>query len=266
MREEPIISGAVVKAALVLLVAGALGVGAYAVAGGDVDLPELPDLPDIDTTGETTALEDTTVEDTTVTEEPEVEVEEPAGPFTTAGLADALAAVEQAVEDQPGAPQLTRLLVNEVQTQFFVRSGDGIEAVSVRADSGEVAREEATITITGDATITDFAFALAAVQPRAIDRMLAAARGRSGAADFTPTTLALERALPFGSRELRWQINAEGGGRSLTYRAKLDGSQVQQVGGGTEIPPAAREARRLSDCIESAGGDADAISECFEEP
>jgi hypothetical protein len=261
MREEPIISGAVVKAALVLLVAGALGVGAYAVAGGDVDLPELPDLPDIDTTGETTALEDTTV-----TEEPEVEVEEPAGPFTTAGLADALAAVEQAVEDQPGAPQLTRLLVNEVQTQFFVRSGDGIEAVSVRADSGEVAREEATITITGDATITDFAFALAAVQPRAIDRMLAAARGRSGAADFTPTTLALERALPFGSRELRWQINAEGGGRSLTYRAKLDGSQVQQVGGGTEIPPAAREARRLSDCIESAGGDADAISECFEEP
>ncbi len=47
MREEPIISRAVVRAALVILVAGALGVGAYALVGGEIDV-NLPDLPEID--------------------------------------------------------------------------------------------------------------------------------------------------------------------------------------------------------------------------
>jgi hypothetical protein len=62
MREDPILSGGWIKAALVILVAAALGVGAYALASG-VDI-NLPDLPDTSTT--TTNLENTTLESTTL--------------------------------------------------------------------------------------------------------------------------------------------------------------------------------------------------------
>ena len=80
MREDPIISGAWIKAALVILVAGALGVGAYFLASGtDINLPDLPDL-DTNSTAVTT-LHDTTLEDTTLGE-PET-APEPAKPKPT---------------------------------------------------------------------------------------------------------------------------------------------------------------------------------------
>jgi hypothetical protein len=226
VREEPIISGAVVKAALVLLVAGALGVGAYALVGGDIDV-DLPDLPEIDletTTDEATNPENTTLQDTTVAPRESA----PNDPFTSAGFAGALGRVKEEVG--PGQ-ELTRLFINSVQTQLIVRRGDGIEAYSVRADTGELSRADATITISGNAKIDDFAFPLDSVDPAAINRMLAAARKQSGAADFQPTVLALERAIPFGSRELRWTINAEAGGRNLLFRAAADGSGVERVAG-----------------------------------
>jgi hypothetical protein len=69
MREEPVISRAVLKVALVLLVAGGLGAGAYAVAGGSIDV-DLPDLPEVETTESVTTLEDTTIENTTIGDEP----------------------------------------------------------------------------------------------------------------------------------------------------------------------------------------------------
>jgi hypothetical protein len=226
MREEPIISRAVLRGALVILLAGALGAGAYALAGGGIDI-DLPDLPDVDTIGdETTELENTTLEDTTIGgNEPDPESTDP---FTSAGFA---AALEQVKGEVGGGQELTRLFINPVQTQLIVRRGDGIEAYSVRADTGETTRADATITISGNAKISDFAFALDSVDPAAVDRMLAAARKQSGAVDFEPTVLSLERAIPFGSRELRWTINAEGGGRNLTYRAAADGSKVENIGG-----------------------------------
>ena len=225
MREEPVISRAVLKAALVILIAGALGAGAYALAGGGIDI-DLPDLPDIDTIGEdTTERENTTLQDTTIGQgEPEPQ---PTDPFTSAGFA---AAIEQVKDEVGPGQELTRLFINPVQTQFIVRRGDGIEAYSVRADTGELTRADATITISGDAKIGDFAFALDGLDPAAVDRMLSAARKQSGAADFEPTVLSLERAIPFGSRELRWTISAEGGGRNLTYRAAADGTRVENIG------------------------------------
>jgi hypothetical protein len=260
MREEPIISGAVVKAALVILIAGALGVGAYALVGDGIDI-NLPDLPDLDTIGEeTTALENTTLEDTTVGEEQPQPAE--TDPFTSAGFAAATEKVRRAVG--PGQ-ELTRLFINDVQTQFIVRRGEGIEAYSVRAATGDVTRSEATITISGNAKIDDFVFALDGLDPAAVDRMLASARKQSGAADFEPTVLSLERAIPFGSRELRWTISAQGGGRNLTYRAAADGSAVENVGGsGTAISPAAQRAQELNDCIEAAEQDPNEIFACLD--
>ena len=64
MRQDPVISGGWIKAAALILVAGALGVGAYVLASG-VDI-NLPDLPDVGTSGTGTNLSNTTLEDTTV--------------------------------------------------------------------------------------------------------------------------------------------------------------------------------------------------------
>lgn len=261
MREEPIISGAVLKAAVVLLVAVGLGGGAYALAKGGIDLPDI----DLETaTDEATSLEDTTLEDTTIGgDEPEPEELVPSDPFTSAGFGAALQQVRGAVG--PGA-ELTRLFINETQTQFIVRRGDEVEAYSVRSDTGELAREDATVTITGNASLADFAFALDGVQAAAVDRMLSAARGRSGAPDFRPTVLSLERRIPFGERRLEWTINAQGGGRNLLSRADADGTDVRNDGGkGSPIPDAALEAQRLNDCIREAGDDTDAVFACFDE-
>ncbi len=249
MREDPIISGGLFKLLLVLLVAAGLGVGAFAIAGDGVDI-DLPDLPEVDT-GEVTDLDNTTLNDTTIGEEPEQPAGEPVDAFTSAGFATALETVRGAA----GADaELTRMFINGTQTQFIVRrGGDEVEAYSVRADSGELVREDATISISGNATLDDFSFPLDGVKASAIDRMLAAARKQSGADDFEPTVLTLERAIPFGSRELRWTINAEGGGRNLLYRAAPDGSDVRNEGGeGSEIPQAAQDAKKLNECIPAA--------------
>jgi hypothetical protein len=152
-----------------------------------------------------------------------------------------------------------------VQTQLIVRRGDGVEAYSVRADSGELDREEATITISGEASIEDFAFSLDAIDPGSIDRMLAAARKQSGDEDFEPTVLSLERGIPFGRRALEWTINAQGGGRNLLYRADADGGSVRNEGGkGSGIPPAAVEAEKLNECIEAAGENPEEIFACLD--
>jgi len=258
VNEEPIISRGVVKVALIVLVAGALGVGGFALAGGGIDLPDLPDLPEVDTLGESTNLENTNLENTTVGDD----LQEPADPFSSASFADAKAKV---VGEVGAGQEVTRLFVNEVQTQFIVRRGDGVEAYSVRADSGELSREDATITFSGNATISDFAFPIDSLDPAAIDRMLSSARSMSGAGDFAPTVLNLERQIPFGSRKLQWTISAEGGGRNLTYKAKADGSDVTDIGGeGTAIPPEAQEAGQLAECIEKAGNDPDEIFACLD--
>jgi hypothetical protein len=257
MREDPIISGGWIKAALVLLVAGALGVGAYLLASGtDIDLPDI----DLNTTEGQTTLSDTNLEDTTIGDsEPSVTQD----PLTTAGFAAAIAKLREEVG--PGA-ELTEVTINDTQTQFFVRHGDGDDAYLVNAESGELERRDATITISGNVTIEDFVFPLAGVQPSAIDAMVSGAGKLSGAADFKPTVLTLERRLPEGSRKLAWTINGQGGGRNLTYRAAPDGSNIEDVGGGgTAIPPEVQQAQELNRCIEAAGGDIDKVTACFDQ-
>ncbi|CAN5453963.1 hypothetical protein BH20ACT15_BH20ACT15_14270 [soil metagenome] len=259
MNQDPLISGGVVKAALVILFAGAIGVGAYAFADSGFDLPNI----DFEDLGQqtTTNLQDTDLSDTTINGGPDAPAVEDT--FTTASFAAALEAARS--EAGSGRPA-TRVVVNEVQTQFILGAGDEAEAISVRADSGEVVREEATITITGNAKIDDFGFALGSIKPAAIDRMLARARKLSGASDFEPTVLSLERGIPFGERAVRWTINAQGGGRNLLFRANLAGRAVRNDGGaGVPIPPAALDAQKLGDCVAAAGQDTDEILACLED-
>jgi hypothetical protein len=260
MREEPLITRAWIKAAFVVLIAGALGVGAYLLASGaDIELPDLPEIEEIDSGEGTTNLSDTTLEDTTIGESTSL----PSDPFTSAGFGAALAKVREEVG--PGQ-RVTRVSINDTQTQFSVLRGeDGIEVYSVRADDGELDRQEATVTIAGDATLEDFAFGLDGIDPAAVDRMLTKARALSGSEGFQATVLGLERRLPFGSRELAWTISAETGDRALTFRASADGRRVEDIGGGeAPIPPQVQAAKELNECIEAAGTDIDRVTACFD--
>jgi hypothetical protein len=82
MREDRIISGGLIKATLVILVAGALGVGAYVLASGvDINLPDI----NLDTNSTATTLSHTRLENTTIgqqepTTAPEPQPEKPAKP------------------------------------------------------------------------------------------------------------------------------------------------------------------------------------------
>ena len=135
-------------------------------------------------------------------------------PLSSQGLSESISAVRAQIG---GGRELTSLTINEVQTQFIVRRGKDVEAWSVMADDGSVIRQDASISITGDATVKDFAFKLDAVDPGAVDRMLARTRKLSGAQDLLPTVLRLERDLSAGPHPPEWTINAEGKGRYLTY-------------------------------------------------
>jgi hypothetical protein len=95
--------------------------------------------------------------------------------------------------------------------------------------------------------------------------MLAAARKESGAADFAPSVLSLERQIPFGSRALKWTINATANSHNLLFRADADGRKLENPGGkGTAIPQAAIDAQKLNDCIQAAGTDTDEVLACLD--
>jgi hypothetical protein len=72
-KAEPVFSGGLFKVLGLLLVAAALGGGAYLLAGGGVGI-DLPDLPET-TTGEATTIEEGELSDTNLGEPP---AEEPA--------------------------------------------------------------------------------------------------------------------------------------------------------------------------------------------
>lgn len=272
MKPDPIFSGEALKAAALLVVAIAIGGAAVAVATGGLHIstPHIS-LPDSNG-GTATELQNTNLSNTTIDGSLDQTVDQPApepsaaaapaaDPFSGAGLASAIAKV--GAEIGPNA-ELTRLFINDVQTQFIVRTGgDGVAAYSVRADSGELDRQDASITISGNATLDDFDFKLGAVKPGAIAPMLARARKLSGGSDFRPSVLSLERDLRSGLEPPEWTINAEGNGRYLLFKAGINGRHVKATGGqGPPIPQAAIDARKLNDCILDAGGDPDTIQKC----
>jgi hypothetical protein len=267
VKPDPVFSGDAFKAAALMVVALVIGVGVWAVASDNLNV-SLPDvnLPD-NSSSPSTNLQNTDLSNTTIdpSAEPVTKPSAPANPvgdpFSSAGLSQSIAAIKSQIG---GGRQLTSLTINDVQTQFIVRRGKDIEAWSVRADDGSMTRQDASISISGNATIKDFAFKLDAVDPAAVNRMLARTRKLSGAQDLKPTVLRLERDLTGGQKPPEWTINAEGNGRYLTYKANAKGGAVKNIGGdGVEIPQAAIEARKLNDCIKAAGTDTNAISACF---
>lgn len=253
MREDPIISGWLIKALLGLMVVAGIGYGGYRIVDGlDIDL---------DSVGEEVAsLDNTELEGTTINGGDSGDAEDLGDPRTAPGLAAAIARIRE----EAGAARLTRMTVNEFGTQFYVLRGGEAKAYSVPR-RGDVSELPATISITGNADVTDFAYGLGAIKPAAIARMVREAARLARAKSLDVQTLALERALPFGRRALEWTLNARKGSRALTFRASADGRRVENVGGdGIELPQAALDAEKLNRCISDAGSDTDRVLECLE--
>ncbi|MSO40754.1 MAG: hypothetical protein EXQ70_02445 [Solirubrobacterales bacterium] len=228
MQEDPVISRGMLKALGAILVIAVVAGGVVLFASADIDLGDLK----IPTDQTTTTLQDTSLSDTTIGDTSPIA---DSNPFSSHGFAAALSAVR--AEAGHGA-QLTKLFINDVQTQVVVRRGDGVEAYSVPSEGGQLQRQDATVSISGNATLADFAFSFDEVKPAAVDRMLP---GANKLIDGTlqPTVLALERQLSSGSRELEWVINGTAGGDNLVFRARPDGFGVRQIGvGAPNAPPA----------------------------
>lgn len=254
MREDPIISGGLAKVLIAVFVLAGLGFGGYKLIDSlDIDLESGQAVDPV-------VLEDVDLGDITINGKTTPEGEG-ADPFTRAGFARTKALLLAAVD---GTPELTRVIVNESSTQFYVRRGEEGDAYVVDAVSGEVQKLDTTITITGNAKLADFVFSPGAVQPGAVARILAKIGRDTGKAELRSRSMTLERGLLFGDPSLRWTVNVQAGNRNLTYRAPADGRSIEQIGGGSKVPQAALDAQKLAECVQAAGSDVDAALACLE--
>lgn len=189
--------------------------------------------------------------------------------FTSSGFGEAVDAVEG--EEGADAPVL-QLQVTEGGAEFQLRDGEA--ATGYIYTGGEL--EPVEVEVIGGGSLEGLDFPLSEVDPAAVDKIEASVQEESGIEDIQVTVLTLEKSRIDG--ELRWVINAEGGGRTgLVFNADPDGSNVTSPtgdiagagssgsgggSGGADASAAAEEAQAVVDCIQQAGSDVEAIQAC----
>jgi hypothetical protein len=148
--------------------------------------------------------------------------------FTTAGFTKAVDAVSEEVGDD--APIL-QVQITQAGADFKLRDGDG--ATGFIYSGGELHDEE--VDVVGPGTLEGQDFPLTEVDPAAIDVIASGVRDQSGFPDVKVAVMTLEKSPVDG--ELKWVVNAEGGGRpGLVYNADPDGSNLTSPTGS--IAPA----------------------------
>jgi hypothetical protein len=189
--------------------------------------------------------------------------------FTSSGFGEAVDAVSgEAGADAP----ILRVQVTEGGAEFQLRDGEA--ATGFIYTGGEL--EPVEVEIIGGGTIEGLDFPLTEVDPAAIDKITSGVTDASGIDDIEVTVMTLEKQALDG--QLRWVINAEGGGRTgLVFNADPDGSNVTSPtgdiagaesggsgggSGGADASGAAQEAQAVVDCIQQAGSDVEAIQAC----
>ncbi len=142
--------------------------------------------------------------------------------FTSARLAEVLAVAQ------------ARAGGENVDVFQIEMAGDGTEVIYLGEDfadgdhrlhfpPGSKEPEAGTAVIVGIAT----GFAFSTLDPKAVDKMVSAARQKSGADDFEITSLVLRKTMDTG-RGPYWNITYNAGGRSdLTYTADKDGTDLR---------------------------------------
>ena len=250
MNEDPVFSGGMVKALLVILVAGAPRGRRLRARRAASTFPTSTSTSSDQTT---TNLTDTELSDTTIGDEPA----EP----------DPADADRRPVHDAPPSPrrsavreaeagsgrQLTRLFINPVQTQFIVVDGDGIEAFSVRADDpSEVVQEEATITISGATPRSRTSRSRSTPstrRDRPDARERAEAERRGGLRADRPLAGAADPVRRPRAR-VDDQRRGRAGGTCSTGPSPTGQRSATAAGGGTPIPPPEAPGSQVPDSLE----------------
>ena len=237
-----------------------------------VDLGNLAD--ELETIGETTTEEPRSGQG----EDPDAGTENPeqAEPadqpdvepqaLNAAGVAASIAALRDEVG---GNPHLVRVRALPMSIELVIRNDE--RPTGYTWSDGELT-ELPVVVVTGSGPLSERDFLASTVDPKALGRLLLGAEREAGGRELEVVNATLEADVIAPDR-LRWLLNAEApNGSSIAFRARRDGTGVEQLGStgppGAGLPAQAREqfreAERLGDCLEEAGGDTDAILDCTE--
>jgi hypothetical protein len=193
--------------------------------------------------------------------------------FTTAGFAKAY----DAVTDKAGEnAQALQVQITQGGADFKLRSGE--QATGFVYTGGDLHDEQVDVIGPGSLEGQDFPFT--EIDPAAIDKIVSGVKSQADVSDLKVTVMTLEKSAVDG--QLKWTINAEGGGRTgLVYNAEPDGSNVTNPlggiagagsggtstssGGGSAggvTAPNGKTPQEIADCIQQAGTDVSKIQAC----
>ena len=182
--------------------------------------------------------------------------------FTSAGFQKA----NDAVTDKAGEnAQALQVQITEGGADFKLRSGE--QATGFVYTGGDLHDEKVDVIGPGSLEGQDFPFS--EIDPAAIDKIVSGIKEQAGVSDLKVTVMTLEKSAVDG--QLKWTINAEGGGRTgLVYNAEPDGSNVTSplgdiAGSGTTSTPTApngKTPQEIANCVQQAGTDITKIQAC----
>ncbi len=193
--------------------------------------------------------------------------------FTSAGFQKAYDAVKEKAGENAQALQVQ---ITAGGADFKLRNGE--QATGFVYTGGDLHDEKVDVIGPGSLNGQDFPFS--EIDPAAINKIVAGVKEKSGVTDLKVTVMTFEKSAVDG--QLKWTINAEGGGRTgLVYNAEPDGSNVTSplgdiagsggtstsgggstTAGGGVTAPNGKTPQEISDCIQQAGTDVSKIQAC----
>jgi hypothetical protein len=191
--------------------------------------------------------------------------------FTSAGFQQAY----NAVKDKAGEnAQALQVQITEGGADFKLRNGE--QATGFVYTGGDLHDEKVDVIGPGSLNGQDYPFS--EIDPAAVDKIVSGVKEQAGVSDLKVTVMTLEKSPVDG--QLKWTINAEGGGRTgLVYNADPDGSNVTSPlggiagsggtstsggsgSGGGVTAPNGKTPSEIADCIQKAGMDVSKIQAC----
>jgi hypothetical protein len=196
--------------------------------------------------------------------------------FTTAGFTKAYDAVKEKAGENARALQVQ---ITSGGADFKLRNGE--QATGFKYTGGEL--HDVQVQVIGPGSLNGQDYPFSEIDPAAIDKIQQGVKSAAGVNDLKITVMTLEKSAVDG--ELKWTINAEGGGRTgLVYNAEPDGSNVTSPlggiagsGGGTGTSststsggassggvtaPNGKTPQEIANCIQQAGTDVAKIQAC----
>jgi hypothetical protein len=193
--------------------------------------------------------------------------------FTSAGFQKAYDAVKEKAGENAQALQVQ---ITAGGADFKLRNGE--QATGFVYTGGDLHDEKVDVIGPGSLNGQDFPFS--EIDPAAINKIVTGVNEKSGVTDLKVTVMTFEKSAVDG--QLKWTINAEGGGRTgLVYNAEPDGSNVTSplgdiagsggtstsgggstTAGGGVTAPNGKTPQEISDCIQQAGTDVSKIQAC----